>query len=192
VQAVKGAITPDHPYFHPLASLQAEVVRIENEIAAAGRSEKAALKAQLIAAKAQFDGSRKTLIDAIKARQKQVARAVKELSKLKLERDESETAIARAADSEILHLRETARDLTSICSDQTASERYFRIVGRDELSSNEFNLNLPRYIKTYSPETPIDLNTALLSMNKTRDATVASIERIKRALKKMEVANDHA
>jgi type I restriction enzyme M protein len=36
-QAVKEAITSEHPYFHPLATLQAEVERIEGEIAAAAR-----------------------------------------------------------------------------------------------------------------------------------------------------------
>jgi hypothetical protein len=48
VQAVKDAIAPEHPYFHPLVSLQAEVHRIEGEIAAAGRGEKAGLKASLV------------------------------------------------------------------------------------------------------------------------------------------------
>jgi type I restriction enzyme M protein len=40
VQAVKDAITPSIPYFHPLAPLKAEVDRIEAEIAAAGRGDK--------------------------------------------------------------------------------------------------------------------------------------------------------
>ena len=37
LQSVKDAISPEHPYFHPLATLLAEVERIEAEIAAAGR-----------------------------------------------------------------------------------------------------------------------------------------------------------
>ena len=37
VQAVKDAIAPEHPYFHPLTVLQAEVERIEDEIVVAGR-----------------------------------------------------------------------------------------------------------------------------------------------------------
>lgn len=40
-QAVKEAIAPKHPYFHPLAPLQADVERIEGEIAAAGCGESA-------------------------------------------------------------------------------------------------------------------------------------------------------
>jgi uncharacterized small protein (DUF1192 family) len=77
-QAVKDAITPEHPYFHPLAPLLAEVERIEAEIAAAGRGEKAALAGPSTTLKAKFDVARKKLVDAIKARHKQVARAVKD------------------------------------------------------------------------------------------------------------------
>ena len=102
-QAVKDAITPEHRYFHPLATLQAEVEHLESEIAAAGRSEKAALKKQLITPKAKFDVARKKLIDAIKARHKQVARAVKDLGKLQEERDAREQEVKLAADREIAH-----------------------------------------------------------------------------------------
>jgi type I restriction enzyme M protein len=70
-QAVKDAISPEHAYFHPLAPLLAEVERIEGEIVTAARSDKAALKASLAAPKARFELARKSLIDAIKARQKQ-------------------------------------------------------------------------------------------------------------------------
>jgi type I restriction enzyme M protein len=76
VQAVRDAITPEHPYFHPLAPLKADVDRIEAEIAAAGRGDKGALKAALLTSKAKFDLARKQLVDAIKAREKQVTRAV--------------------------------------------------------------------------------------------------------------------
>lgn len=106
VQAVRDAISPEHPYFHPLAPLKAEVDRIEAEIAAAGRGDKGALKAALLTSKAKFDVARKQLVDAIKAREKQVARAVKELVKLQQERDASEAAIARLAEAEVMHLRE--------------------------------------------------------------------------------------
>jgi hypothetical protein len=118
-QAVKDAITPEHPYFHPLAPLLAEVDRIEAEIAAAGRGEKAALKTQLITRKAKFDVARKKLIDAIKARHKQVARAVKELGKLQEERDAREQEVKLAAEREIAHLREASADLLRIAAAKT-------------------------------------------------------------------------
>lgn len=186
-QAVKDAIAPTHPYFHPLAPLLAEVQRIEGEIAAAGRGEKAALKTRLITPKAKLDVARKKLIDAIKVRHKQVHRAVKELLKLQATRNDSEMAIARTAEAEILHLREASCHLLSICSDIAVSNRYFKIVERDELARNEFNLNLPRYIQTYYPEESIDLGQSMRSLTMARDETESGLNRVKRAMEKLGV-----
>jgi hypothetical protein len=129
VQAVKDAITPEHPYFHPLAPLKAEVDRIEAEIAAAGRGDKAALKAALLTPKAKFDVARKKLVDAIKAREKQVARAVKELQKLQEERDAREQEIKLAAEREINHLHEASADMLRIARSEDEARRYFTVVG---------------------------------------------------------------
>jgi len=152
VQAVRDAITPEHPYFHPLAPLKADVDRIEAEIAAAGRGDKATLKAALLTPKAKFDVARKKLVDAIKAREKQVARAVKELQKLQDERDARELEIKQVADREISHLHEASKDLLRICSSEDEARRYFAIVGRGEIEENEFNLNMPRYVDTFDPD----------------------------------------
>ena len=135
-----------------MAPLQADVERIENQIAAAGRSDKAALKATLATPKARFDVARKKLIDAIKARHKQVAKAVKELGKLKEERDGREQEVKLAAEREIAHLVEAAADLQRICASEDEARRYFTVVERVEIEENEFNLNLPRYVDTFVPE----------------------------------------
>ncbi|MEN9902643.1 MAG: hypothetical protein RL651_1307 [Pseudomonadota bacterium] len=186
-QAVKDAITPEHPYFHPLAPLQADVERIEGEIAGAGRGEKAALKTQLATPKAKFDVARKALIEAIKTRHKQVQRASKELSKLLVERNLSEMAIVRAAEAEILHLREAAAHLLAICSDVKVANRYFKIVEKDELSKNEFNLNLPRYIQTYNPEESIDLGKSMHALTMARNETQSGLDRVRKAMKMLGV-----
>lgn len=182
VQAVRDAITPEHPYFHPLAPLKAEVDRIEAEIAAAGRGDKGVLKAALLTSKPELDAARKKLVEAIKVRERQVARAVKELAKLQQERDASEAAIARLAEVEVIHVREAAFDLAQTCADPAHASRYFKLVSNDELAKNEFNLNLPRYVQTYDPQIEIDLGTALKGFEAARVATSASISRISHAL----------
>ena len=182
VQAVRDAIAPEHPYFHPLAPLKAEVDRIEAEIAAAGRGDKGVLKAALLTSKPELDAARKKLVEAIKARERQVARAVKELAKLQQERDASEAAIARLAEVEVIHVREAAFDLAQTCADPAHASRYFKLVSNDELAKNEFNLNLPRYVQTYDPQIEIDLGTALKGFEAARVATSASISRISHAL----------
>ncbi len=182
VQAVRDAITPEHSYFHPLAPLKAEVDRIETEIAAAARGGKGPLKAALLSSKAKFDEARRKLVDAIKARERQVARAVKELTKLQEERDASEAAIARLAEVEVIHLRETACDLAKICADPEHASRYFKLVRNEELAKNEFNLNLPRYVQTFDAQVAIDLSAALKNFETAREATSESLSRIARAL----------
>lgn len=164
VQSVKNAISPDHQYFHPLAPLQAEVERIEKLIAAAGRSDKAALKATLWIPKARYDVARKKLIDAIKARHKQVAKAVKELGKLREERDSREQEVTLAAEREIAHLVEAAADLQRICVSEDEARRYFTVVDKAEIKENEFNLNLPRYVDTFEPETVLPLAQATMQL----------------------------
>lgn len=160
-QAVKDAISPEHAYFHPLAPLLAEVERIENDIATAARSDKAALKASLAAPKARFELARKSLIDAIKARQKQLSKAVKGLAKLQDERDAREQEVKLAAEREISHLKEAAADLQCICANEDEARRYFTVVERAEIEENEFNLNLPRYVDTFEPDVTKPLSVAV-------------------------------
>lgn len=181
-QAVKDAITPEHRYFHPLAPLLAEVERIEGEIAAAGRGEKAALKTRLITPKAKFDVARKQLIEAIKARHKQAARAVKDLVKLQEERDAREQEVKLVADREIAHLREASADLLRICSSEDEARRYFTVVGREEIAENEFNLNLPRYVDTFEPEKVLPLTEATVRLKSATEAAEAAQTALKALL----------
>ena len=181
VQAVKEAIAPGHPWFAPLVPLKAEVERIEARIAA-DRGDKAALKASLAVPKARYDVARKRLIDAIKARHKQVGRAVKELGKLKEERDTREEEIKRAAEREIAHLREAADDLRRICANPEEARRYFAVVERNEIEENEFNLNLPRYVDTFEVERTLPLTEATMQLATAAEAAYKAQTRLQSLL----------
>lgn len=151
-------------------------------MATAGRGEKATLKTQLITPKAKLDGARKKLIDAIKARYKQVARAVKDLGKLQAERDAREQEVKLAAEREITHLREAAADLLRICSSEDETRRYFTVVGREEVAENEFNLNLPRYVDTFEPERVLLLSDATAQLKAATEAADAAQTALKTLL----------
>ena len=86
------------------------------EIAAAGRATRLRSKPPCLRPRRNSIDARKKLVDAIKARHKQVTRAVKELGKLQEERDAREQEVKLAAEREIAHLREAAADLLRICS----------------------------------------------------------------------------
>ncbi len=188
LQAVKEAISPEHPYFHPLDPLQAEVERFEREMVVAGRGDKAALKTKLAAPKARFDTACKTLVAAIKARHKQVAKAVKALGKLEEERDLREQELKLAAEREITHLREAAADLLRICGSEDEARRYFTVVERAEIEENEFNLNLPRYVDTFEPEDVPPLSIAIIAMADARKNADAAARKLAKLLES--VANE--
>lgn len=181
VQAVKDAIAPEHPYFHPLVDLRNSVVSHEEQLANAAKPDKPALKAKLATAKTIFDDLRKQLVDAIKARHKQVVRAVKELAKLQEERDAREQEVKLVAEREVNHLREAAADLLRICGNEDEARRYFTVVGRAEIKENEFNLNLPRYVDTFEPERVLPLSEATEQLATATDAA----ETAQAALKKL-------
>jgi type I restriction enzyme M protein len=170
VAAVNGAIAPEHKWFGPLAPLKAEVEQVQAEIDAAGRGEKAALKARLAKPKKKFDDARKLLIAAIKTHLKQLNKAIKELNKLQEERDSREQEIRLAAEREIAHLNEAADDLRRICNDPDEARRYFALVDKAEIEENEFNLNLPRYVDTFEPEVVVPLDAALTNLTDTSEA----------------------
>ena len=149
-QTVKDAITPEHPYFHPMAPLQADVERIEGEIAAAGRSEKAALKSPVDHPKAKFDVARKKLIDAIKARQTGGA-CGQDLGKLQEERDAREQEVSWRPNVRSRTPRGVRRPAAHL-QQRRRSTSLLHLVGQEEVVENEFNLNLPRYVDTFEPE----------------------------------------
>ncbi|MEY6431689.1 N-6 DNA methylase [Thioalkalicoccus limnaeus] len=185
VKAVNEAIAPDHPWFHPLVPLKAEVDRIQARIDAAGHGEKAAMKARLVQPKRALDEARKQLVAAIKERGKQVSRAVKELKKLKEERDAREQEIRLAAEREITHLIEATADLRRMLDDPDEARRYFAVVDRAEIEENEFNLNLPRYVDTFEPETVVTLDVAMTNLVNTSKFASETQRALQQILKKL-------
>ncbi len=187
VAAVNDAIAPEHKWFGPLAPLKAEVERMQAEIDAAGRGDKAALKARLAKPKKQFDDARKLLIAAIKAHLKQLNKAIKELNKLQEERDSREQEIRLAAEREIAHLNEAADDLRRICNDPDEARRYFALVDKAEIEENEFNLNLPRYVDTFEPEAVVPLPDAVGNLRKAEQASSETKTRLDEILQTLNI-----
>ncbi|CAI82368.1 type I restriction-modification system subunit M [Dehalococcoides mccartyi] len=80
---------------------------------------------------------------------RELKRSVKELGKIQGERNAAEDEVNSHANQEIAHIHEAATDLLSICSDPNLANRYFSVVDINELSPNEYNLNMSRYVDTY-------------------------------------------
>ena len=174
-------IHPEHKWFGPLAPLLAEVEQVQAEIDAASRGDKAALKAKIVKPKKALDEARKLLIDAIKAHLKQLNKAIKELNKLQEERNAHEQEIKLAAEREIAHLNEAADDLRRILNEPDEARRYFAVVETSEITENEFNLNLPRYVDTFEPEKVLllkDATTQLKSATEAADKAQSALKEL--------------
>lgn len=186
-KSVDEAITPEHPFFHPLVPLKAAVENMQAKIQAAERSKKTAQKSKLAKPKKTYDDARKKLIDALKDRTKQVARAVKELRKLQEERDSREQEVKRTAEREITHLREAATDLNRILANPGEARRYFAVVDKVQIEENEFNLNLPRYVDTYEPEKVVPLDEAIKNLRIVEKANAEAKEKLDQILKALNI-----
>lgn len=95
------------------------------------------------------------------ARLRELKRSIKELQKYQVECNSAKIEVNEYAEREITHICEAAADLLRICSDAAQAVRYFAVVQTFEIESNEFNLNLPRYIETRNPDEFIPLENAL-------------------------------
>jgi type I restriction enzyme M protein len=148
----KASPDGDHPFFGSLLGLVG--------------GDKVAVRTATTAAK-------KSYADRIQ----ELKRRVKELARLQAERDQQEKEVAEEFDREIEHLREASADLLRICSDPREATRYFTLAEPNEIEENEFNLNLPRYVNTFTPPKEIPLTAAIQDLNEaTREADDALVE----------------
>ena len=151
--------------------LQAEVTRIEAEEVAriTVEYEPVAKKAEelqkqianvanrlLTAAKAD----RKKLEADQKKLQATLERPMKELAK----RDEEIAAAHRKAAEDHQALADTATELVRLYADPSELAKHARVVGIDEVEENEHNLNIPRYVDTFEPEEPINVDLVIRSL----------------------------
>ena len=95
------------------------------------------------------------------AKVNELKRQIKDLEKIKGERDRAEAEVNKHAAREITHIHEATADLLRICSTSEEAARYFTVAERAEIEENEFNLNLPRYVDTFEPEEKISLHEAM-------------------------------
>jgi type I restriction enzyme M protein len=102
-------------------------------------------------------------VDRTKA-EKDVARLSKTVEKLRAklaERDERIAEAQKQAAEEREAITVVGQELVAMYADPAVLGKHARVVDRVEMEENEFNLNIPRYVDTFEPEEPIDVNQAL-------------------------------
>ncbi|MEO5957697.1 MAG: hypothetical protein ABIZ49_11210 [Opitutaceae bacterium] len=56
-------------------------------------------------------------------------------------------------------------ELVALYADPDELLKHARVVGRDEIGENEFNLNIPRYVDTFEPEPRVEVKAALRALS---------------------------
>ena len=153
--------TTGHPHFGRLLQLRERVAELEANAAKAKPKDRAFYQKEIPLRKAELREETAKAKRAYADRVKEVRRLVKDLEKLKEERDAREAEVRAAAGRDLVHVRETATDLRRVCATPEEARRHFAVVDRAEIEENEFNLNLPRYVDTFEPAEDIPLHTAL-------------------------------
>jgi type I restriction enzyme M protein len=133
--------------------------------------------------KAALKTRTKEIKDGAKARLKILKNQIKALEKLEREREERVTEINRRADREVTEVMEAVSNLQRICADPREARRYFTVAEREEIQENEFNLNVPRYVDTFEPEEPVELQSALRELALSEQATIGFRTKLNTLLK---------
>ena len=138
------------PQADRLKSLDAELAEARNRKTAAGTKREKAKGARAIA-------------KLEKQREKLIAKLA--------ERDERIAEVRRHADDDRKDVTAVGEELAALYADPYELLKHARVVGLDEIEENEFNLNIPRYVDTFEPETRVEVQDALEALREAEAAT---------------------
>lgn len=158
------------PFLNPLPNLRKEFAEREAFAAQEGPRDREERK--------QFREQGKVNSD----RLKNLKRELKRLEKLESEAGEKRVEARKHTERELALARESAADLLRICSNPTEAQRYFAIAEQLEIEENEFNLNLPRYVDTFPPETKIGVSEALEDLTEAETAAQMAVQQLRKLL----------
>jgi type I restriction enzyme M protein len=96
-----------------------------------------------------------------------IARLEKRRKKLAAKVAERDECIAEARRRAAVDRKDVAAvgdELLALYADADELMKHARVVGLDEIEENEFNLNIPRYVDTFVPESRMELKDALIAL----------------------------
>lgn len=161
-----------HPFLEPLETLRTELT--EREVFA--ETEPPTNKDERL----KFREEKKKNGERMKA----LKREIKVLEKLEAEAEEKRAEIQLSADREIAVAQDAAADLLRICGNPKEAARYFVVAERGEIEENEFNLNVPRYVDTFEPESAVTMGEVLRSFEDAEKAFQIEREKMMTLLEK--------
>ena len=113
----------------------------------------------------------------------QLARAAEKLRKELAGRDERIAEVRKLAEEERQAIQSVGKELIALYADPAELAKHARDVDMAEIEENEFNLNIPRYVDTFEPEEPIDVNEALRELEQAEKERQAAEIELRKMLK---------
>ena len=140
---------------------------LDNEIAAVRT------KRDSLSTKGELAAADRTLAKLEKSREKVAAKLT--------ERDERVAEARHRAEDDRQDVAKVGAELIEIYANPDELLKHARVVGLDEITENEFNLNIPRYVDTFEPEPHLEVSEALKALS----AAELGLAGVEEALKKM-------
>lgn len=106
------------------------------------------------------------------------------------ERDEHIAEAHRKAEDDRADVRAVGEELITLYADPNELFKHARVIDRDELEENEFNLNVPRYVDIFEPEPRVDVMEALLQLRGAEKARMTADRTLAAMLRKAGYAPD--
>lgn len=106
-----------------------------------------------------------------------------------IERDERIAETRRRAESDRNDVVKVGEELIALYNDTEDLLKHARVVRLDEITENDFNLNIPRYVDTFEPEPRVPVPEALESLNNAEISILKAEENLKRLIKSLGYAN---
>ena len=121
----------------------------------------------------------------IKALEKQ---RVKPMAKI-TQRDEKMVEARRRAEEDRQAVTTVGEELVALYADPDELLKHTRVVGRDEIEENEYNLHIPRYVDTFEPEPRIEVSEALAALHEAQQKVDQAEEKLMELLKAVDYEN---
>ena len=187
-----------------LASWKEHAARIRQQIDAREEEEVGRIEAgypshvdKLAALDAELTGARKHKVTVgTRQHRAKIAGAIAKLEKLSekltaklADRDERVAEIRRHADDDREDVTAVGEELVALYADPLELLKHARVVGLDEIEDNEFNLNIPRYVDTFEPETRVEVKDALEALRGAESATRTAAAELSQLLRSAGYAN---
>ncbi len=144
-----------------LGEFEDELAKVDSQIAAESRKTE---RAKLEKTKARLE--------------KQADRPRKKLE----ERDDRISETRKRAEEERQAIHAVGAELIALYNDPAELAKHARVVDMEEIDENEHNLNIPRYVDTFEPEEPIDVNKALAELDTAEDERLKADTHLRKLL----------